>query len=138
MYSLSHSKFIIILSYLLEITLLGICLFSISCKIPFLPWSTPLTTYILPLLLILTAVQFLFFIAFWWLYDRHSTFFKLRLFAGINILFLMLMSLLSIMRIEYFQLSCYFFCLSMLILIYLNFKVLHAHLRLINQKGQSK
>lgn len=128
MYSLIHSRLIISLNYFLEIVLLALCFFFVSCKIPSSPYYTPLTTYMLLILLILAVIQFLFFIFFWWLFDRSPLFHKLRQIACINVLLLLLMSLLCIITIKYFNLSCYFFCVLMLSLIYVSFRSLHAHL----------
>lgn len=125
---LTHNKFIIILSYLLEITLLSILLLTLSKKIPLFPWYEPLTTYILLDLLILIGVEFLLLIFFWWLLDRNALYIRLRNLALCHLFTLLVMSLLSILSIHFFNLGCYIVCVLILLFIYLTIKYLKSHL----------
>ncbi len=130
----THSKYIILLSYLTECALLIYCLFKLSSKIFWLPWHKPLTTYILLDLLILLAIQFFLFIFYWWLRDSDYLFKDLHCLSLIHLLSLLILIFFSVKSISWFTISCYLFSLAYTGLLYLCLKYLLTHLKINKPK----
>lgn len=126
---LLNSKIIIRLNYLIQFLLLAIGFYLFSSKIPFIPWYSKLTTYVLLHLLILLVLQFLLFILYWGFSDRRLHYLKLRHVALIHLFILLLMSLLSILSIPYFILSCIIFSIINLCLMSMTLQYLKSHLK---------
>jgi len=129
MSNLLNSKIITQLNYMIQFILLSIGLYLLSSKIPFIPWHSALTTYVLLYLLILVVLQFLLFIVYWRFSEYHLQYLKLRRIALIHLLIVVLMSFLSIWRIQLFLFGCIVFSLINIYLIYLTFKYLKYHLK---------
>lgn len=126
---LLNSKVIIRLNYLIQVILLSIAFYLFSSKLPLIPWHSKLTTYVLLHLLILVMLQFLLFIWYWGLSDRQIHYLKLRRVAFIHLFILLLMSLLSILSIQYFIVGCIIFSITNLYLMYMTFQYLKLHLK---------
>lgn len=123
------SKFIIWFHYLLQIILLACGIYLLTSKIPILPWSSPLTTYVLLYLLILLGLQCFLFLLYWRLYDHHPSYLTLFRIAFLHLLSLLLMCLLSIMSIPNFIRGCIFFSITNFYLTYLIFRSLKFHIK---------
>lgn len=126
---LLNSKVIIRLNYWIQVILLAIGFYLFSSKIPFIPWHSKLTTYVLLHLLILVVLQFLLFVFYWGFSERQLQYLKLRRVALIHLFVLLLMSLLSILSIHYFILGCVVFSILNLYLMYMTFQYLKLHLK---------
>lgn len=98
--SLSHLK---ICSYI-QYVLLGLSFYLFSSKVYLLPWYTPLTTYVLLYLFILTLIQIILLLYTWYMYERQINFKYIRHICFIHFLLLLFMCFLCIFNISWFNL----------------------------------
>ena len=89
--------------YLLEYLLLAISFFLFSSKISILPWYVPLTTYALLYILILIILQVILFIYIWHIYEKHKYLKSLRKICFLHLMVLLLMFLICILSVEWFN-----------------------------------
>lgn len=121
-------KWIILFSHLSQIALLVSTLYLLTSKLSIVPWVSPLTTYVLLYLMILSGLQFALFILYSIFSNHEVSYFKLKRIALLHLISLLLMCLLSIMSIPSFIKGCIFFSVFNSYLIYLTSQSLKIHL----------
>lgn len=90
---------------LLELLLVGVCLYIFSTKICWLPWYTPLTSYVLLHLILVFVPQLLLVLYIWFMWEKNTSYKLLLQVSSANLFIILTMFLLSIVSIIYF----YFF-----------------------------